>query len=315
MERPAVEDGVEPTAEARKIEGVGNQELDRSAQSPRGGFGAGPVDGGFDEIDGGDMIPLGSEIKRILAMAAADIENGAAETAFGFKTQNLGLGFADCPGCVILFVHLPKSIGGGAVTAQGFRIGVADRVFRRDLAGAHGSRHSPLADAAPWCGMARFRQQGKSDMTAPLSLTAFQPQDPHFEQRVRDDFARQTVMTYLGAALRAIAPGACEVALPYRPEMTQQDGFFHAGIIATVADTAAGYAAFSLMPADASVLSIEFKQNMMAPAVGDTLVARALVDRAGRTITVVSAEVFTVKDGMEKKVAKMQATMMCVRPQ
>lgn len=143
--------------------------------------------------------------------------------------------------------------------------------------------------------------------------TGFKPADAGFEQRVRDNFARQRVMALLGAELAAVGPGTCTVSVSYRAELTQQDGFFHAGIIATVADTAAGYAAFSLMPADAAVLSIEFKQNMMAPAVGDTLIARALVDRPGRTVTVVTAEVFAVKDGVEKKVAKMQATMMCVR--
>lgn len=150
-------------------------------------------------------------------------------------------------------------------------------------------------------------------MTVSPPMTAFQPQDPDFERRVRASFARQGAMTWLGARLLEVLPGACTVGLPYRAELTQQDGFFHAGIIATVADTAAGYAAFTLMPAEASVLSIEFKQNMMAPAVGDTLIARGLVDRAGRTITVVTAEVFVVADGIEKKVAKMQATMMCLQ--
>ena len=102
-------------------------------------------------------------------------------------------------------------------------------------------------------------------------------------------------MTHLGAVLADLAPGRCVIGLPWRPELTQQDGFFHAGAIATIADSAVGYAAFTLMPATARVLTVEFKLNLMAPARGDEALARGVVKRAGRTITVAQAEVVTTQ--------------------
>jgi uncharacterized protein (TIGR00369 family) len=108
-----------------------------------------------------------------------------------------------------------------------------------------------------------------------------------YEQRVRDSFARQRVMATLGARLLRIDPGEVEIELPYREELSQQHGFLHAGIVTTVLDSAAGYAAFTLMPADAGVLSVEFKTHLLAPAVGERLIGRARVVRAGRSLTVV----------------------------
>ena len=144
------------------------------------------------------------------------------------------------------------------------------------------------------------------------------PQDPHFETRVRDSFARQAAMATIGAELTRVAPGEIEITLLWRADLTQQHGYLHAGIVATALDSACGYAAYSLMPADADVLSIEFKTNLLAPAAGDTLLARAHVVRAGRTVTACEGRAF-MRDGeeeaaTERLVATMSATMMTVRP-
>ena len=139
------------------------------------------------------------------------------------------------------------------------------------------------------------------------------PPDPAFEARVRASFAKQAFMTTLGAEMTHVSPGRVTLRLPIRADLLQQHGFLHAGAIATVADSACGYAALTLMPADAAVLSIEFKVNMLAPAVGDAVIARAEVIRAGKTVMVCRADVFAVKGGEEKLVAAMQATMMVAR--
>ncbi len=141
----------------------------------------------------------------------------------------------------------------------------------------------------------------------------FQAQDPNFESRVRESFARQQLMQTLGATLTLVEPGVVEIELPYRSELTQQHGFLHAGVIASVLDSACGYAAFSLMPADAEVLSVEFKINLLAPARGDRLLARAEVKRAGRTATVCTADAYTLEGAQRKAVATMLGTMMSVR--
>ncbi|HEX8208708.1 MAG TPA: PaaI family thioesterase [Longimicrobium sp.] len=139
-----------------------------------------------------------------------------------------------------------------------------------------------------------------------------QPQDPDFEARVRASFQRQQVMATLGARLTRVAPGETDVELPFRSDLIQQHGFLHAGIVTTILDSACGYAAFSLMPAEAEVLSIEFKTNLLAPARGELLVARGRVVRAGRTITVCQADGVMVNGGREVHVATMTATMMTV---
>ena len=136
------------------------------------------------------------------------------------------------------------------------------------------------------------------------------PPDPKFESRVRASFAKQRVMSTIGAILEDVSPGKVSIRLPFRDDLTQQHGYLHAGVIAAVADSACGYAAFSLMPADAEVLSIEFKVNMLAPAKGDAIVARAEVIRAGRTIMVCRADVYSSLGAEEKLVAAMQGTMM-----
>jgi uncharacterized protein (TIGR00369 family) len=139
------------------------------------------------------------------------------------------------------------------------------------------------------------------------------PQDTNYESRVRDSFARQQVMSTMGASLTRVEPGAVEIELPYRAELTQQHGFIHAGVIASVLDSACGYAAFSLMPADAAVLSIEFKVNLLAPAKGELIKVRAEVKRAGQTVTVCTADAWAITAGQSKVVATMLATMMCIR--
>lgn len=144
-------------------------------------------------------------------------------------------------------------------------------------------------------------------------MNEFEPRDPAFEARVRASFERQKVMAELGATLGDIRAGAVEIRFPFQERFSQQHGFLHAGIVATVLDSACGYAAFSLMPADAGVLSIEFKINLLAPASGDHFVARAKVLRPGRTVTVCQGSVFAIqKDSGETRVASMQASIMAV---
>lgn len=144
-------------------------------------------------------------------------------------------------------------------------------------------------------------------------MLKFQAEDPEFESRVRESFSRQQLMHTLGAALTLVLPGAVEIELPYQAGLTQQHGFIHAGVVASLLDSACGYAAFSLMPADAAVLSIEFKVNLLSPARGERLLARAEVKRAGRTVTVCTADAYAFEGGQSKIVATMLGTMMCVR--
>jgi uncharacterized protein (TIGR00369 family) len=143
-------------------------------------------------------------------------------------------------------------------------------------------------------------------------MSEFKPQDPDWDTKVRNSFARQTVMTTIGARLAALKPGYCEIELPFRRDLCQQHGFLHAGITTTIADSAAGYAAFSLMPPGASVLTVEFKVNLMAPAAGEVFVGRGRVIKPGRTLLAVEADVIARGPDGEKSVAQMLATMMCL---
>ena len=145
------------------------------------------------------------------------------------------------------------------------------------------------------------------------TMPSFEPQDPYFEARVRASFARQQVMATLGATMARVAPGEVEIELPFRADLTQQNGFLHAGIVTTIVDSACGYAAYSLMPAGVNVLTVEYKVNLLAPARGERFVARGSVLRAGRTITVCAGDVVAVQDDREQLVATMLATMMTVR--
>ena len=132
------------------------------------------------------------------------------------------------------------------------------------------------------------------------------PADPQFAARVRDSFGRQKAMALIGATLAHVEPGRVEIALSYRDDITQQKGFVHGGIIGMIADTACGYAAFSLMPAGCSLVTVEYKINILAPAVS-SLVARGEVVKAGRTLTVARAEVYAQD---RTHVATMQQTLM-----
>jgi uncharacterized protein (TIGR00369 family) len=148
------------------------------------------------------------------------------------------------------------------------------------------------------------------------ALTKFEVRDPDFERRVRDSFARQAAMATMGIALERVSPGEADLILPFRQDLTQQNGFLHAGVITTALDSAAGYAAFTLMDADASVLSVEFKVNLLAPARGAMFRALARVVRAGRTLTVVSGEFHAYESAAAesgKLVAIFTGTMMSVR--
>ena len=142
----------------------------------------------------------------------------------------------------------------------------------------------------------------------------YQAPSPSFADEIKRSFARQTFMQLIGAELSRVEPGVVEITLPFRSDLTQQHGHLHAGIVTTIADTACGYAAYSLMPAGSEVLSVEFKMNLLRPARGETFVARAEVIKPGRTLTVVRADVFsTTGNGDKELVATMQGTMICLR--
>jgi uncharacterized protein (TIGR00369 family) len=134
------------------------------------------------------------------------------------------------------------------------------------------------------------------------------------EERVRRSFALQGYMAAIGADLVHVAPGEVDIALPFSERLTQQDGYLHAGVVAGATDSACGYAALTTMDADAEVLTVEFKINLLAPAAGDRLIARGRVVRTGRTLTVCRGEAVTVTDGREKHVATLTATLIAVRP-
>jgi uncharacterized protein (TIGR00369 family) len=138
----------------------------------------------------------------------------------------------------------------------------------------------------------------------------FKPLNPAYAERVRGSFSRQAAMRLIGATMTQVQPGRVTIELPVRDELTQQHKFVHGGVVGMIADSAGGYAAFTLMPADASVLTVEYKINMLSPATGDRLVARGAVLKPGRTVSVVRADVFGITDGQEKLVATMQQTLM-----
>src|SRR5688572_13347713 len=140
------------------------------------------------------------------------------------------------------------------------------------------------------------------------------PLNPSFAEEVERSFARQPIMKLIGARLSLVEAGVVEITLPYRADLAQQDGYLHAGVVTMIADSACGYAAYSLMPEDSKVLSVEFKVNLLRPAQGVTFAARAEVIKAGKTLTVARADVFGIaEDAGRKLVATMQGTMICLR--
>jgi len=129
-------------------------------------------------------------------------------------------------------------------------------------------------------------------------------------QRVRASFARQAIMEHLGAELHTVEPGYCEIHLPFKPALAQQHGYFHGGAIGVIGDSAGGYAGYTLMPADSSVLTIEYKLNLLSPADGELLIARGTVLKPGRTLVISRADVVVVKNGHERICATMLQTLM-----
>lgn len=134
--------------------------------------------------------------------------------------------------------------------------------------------------------------------------------DPNYEHRVRDSFSRQPACRLIGASITRVEPGVVEITLPYRDDLTQQHGYVHGGIIGMIADTAGGYAGYTLFPADSSVLTVEYKLNLMAPGEGELFVAVGRVIKPGRTLCVVHGEVHALKDGRQTLCAVMQQTLI-----
>ena len=141
-----------------------------------------------------------------------------------------------------------------------------------------------------------------------------QLRNPSFAEEIRQSFNQQTIMALIGAELTRVEPGLVEITLPYRADLAQQHGYLHAGIVTTIADSACGYAAYSLMPPNSEVLSVEFKVNLLRPAKGETFSAMAEVVKSGRTLTVVRADVFARDEGRRNLVATMLGTMICLNP-
>ena len=139
---------------------------------------------------------------------------------------------------------------------------------------------------------------------------AHEPRTPDWEATVRASVARQKVMHLIGAEMGALAPGQCEIRLPFRDDLTQQNGYFHAGITGTIVDSAGGYAGLTLMPAGAEVLTVEFKLNLLAPADGDLLVAEGQVLKSGRNLVITRGEVYAIRNGKATHCATMQQTLM-----
>ena len=136
--------------------------------------------------------------------------------------------------------------------------------------------------------------------------------NPSFADEIKQSFAKQTIMGLIGAELTRVEPGLIEIRLPYRADLAQQHGYLHAGIVTTIADSACGYAAYSLMPPNSEVLSVEFKVNLLRPAKGETFSAVAEVVKSGKTLTVVRADVFGIEQERREMVATMLGTMICL---
>jgi len=141
-------------------------------------------------------------------------------------------------------------------------------------------------------------------------MSDFIIRDPDFEARVRDSFGRQGFMRHMGASIEELAPGRCVLSLPYRDEVGQQHGYFHGGAVGAVADNAGAYAAFTLIEAGQSMLTVEYKLNLLRPAAGEQLRAVAEVIRAGRSLTVCQVDVFAVNGARETHCATALVTMM-----
>jgi len=149
-------------------------------------------------------------------------------------------------------------------------------------------------------------------LSGAVSKAEPKPRDPDWDAKVRASFARQTFMHTIGAHIASLSPGRCEVELPFRHDLCQQHGYLHGGVITAIAANAAGYAAFSLMPANSSVLGVEYKINLLGIGEGERFFACGSVLKPGRTLSVVRAEVEALRGGVRHPVARMLATMMCM---
>ena len=143
-------------------------------------------------------------------------------------------------------------------------------------------------------------------------MTVFQPQNSNFEHVVRDSFSRQPFMEFIGARLDVLKPGVCEIVVDRQRGLTQQHGFFHGGLVSSLADSAAGYAAFSLYPENSTVLTVDFKVNFLNPSEGERLRARSEVIRAGKKIFHLKGDVFAEKEGGVVHCLTGMFTMMCM---
>lgn len=141
----------------------------------------------------------------------------------------------------------------------------------------------------------------------------FEPTFAGYAARVRESFAKQGAMALIGAELDAVEPGWCSISIVPRASLSQQHGYVHAGIVSTIVDSAGGYAGYTLFPEDSSVLTVEFKLNLLAPAAGERLVAQGFVVKPGRTLVITRGEVHAERAGSRTLVAIMQQTLMVMR--
>lgn len=140
--------------------------------------------------------------------------------------------------------------------------------------------------------------------------TEFKPRSSNYLKKVTESFNNQKFMGFINAKLIEVKPGFCEIHLPFNENLTQQHGFFHAGVIGAIADNAAGYAALSLMEDTSSILTVEFKLNLLVPAKGDLLIVKGAVLKNGKTLTICRSEVYIVNEGIEKLCAASQTTLI-----
>lgn len=141
----------------------------------------------------------------------------------------------------------------------------------------------------------------------------FEPKDPLYREKVKESFYKQKFMHFIGADLVKVEAGYCEIELQYQEELSQHDGFFHGGVIGTLADNAGGFAAYSLMPAEYNVLTVEYKLNIVSPGVGESLLSCGEVLKAGRTLTTCRTEVYAFSKGHKKLCATSLMTLIATK--
>lgn len=139
--------------------------------------------------------------------------------------------------------------------------------------------------------------------------------DPDYAARVRRAFEGQPYMHFIGAEMTGLSPGSCEIRLPYRPELSQHDGFFHGGVIGAIADNACGFASYTVAAAEQSILTVEYKMNIVSPGIGEALAARGRIVKPGRRLVIAQADVYAIRDGREKLVATSLSTLMLLDPE